>query len=91
MLDLAVSVILIQETILAVCYSGDLNNKHLNSNLSLVRIQMSGIQMVVWYSDHHLNTGLVFKWQSEYWTKFSPVFKWHSNKGHLAIGQLSTI
>ena len=40
---------------------------------------MSGIQMVVWYSDHHLITSLVFKWWSEYHSKFSPVFKWHSN------------
>ena len=35
--------------------------------------------MVVWYSDHHLNTGLVFKWQSEYPTKFSLGFKWHKS------------
>ena len=35
--------------------------------------------MVVWYSDHHWNTGPVFKWWSEYWSKFSPVFKWHTN------------
>ena len=33
-------------------------------------------------SDHHLfNNGPVFKWWSEYQTKFSPVFKWHSNNG----------
>ena len=48
-------------------------------NFHLSGIQMSSIQMVVQYSDHHLDTGLVFKWWSEYWTKFSPVFKWHSN------------
>ena len=59
-------------------YSKDLNNEHLNDKLL---IQMSSIQMVVWYSDHHLNTALVFKWCSEYRTKFSPVFIWHSNNG----------
>ena len=49
------------------------------TNFHLFSIQMSGIQMVVRYSNHHLNTGPVFKWWSEYQTKFSPVFKWHSN------------
>ena len=44
-------------------------------------IQMSSIHIVVWYSDHHLNNGPVFKWRSEYLTKFSSVFKWHSNNG----------
>ena len=39
------------------------------------------IQMVVQYSDHHLNTSPVFKWCSQCQTKFSPVFKWHSNNG----------
>ena len=80
-----------------IMYSGDLKNEHLNNehlnnehlnngniwvtNFHLSGIQMSGIQMVVRYSDHHANTGPVFKWWSEYWTKFSRVFKWHSNNG----------
>ena len=42
---------------------------------------MTIIQIVAWYSDHHLNAGPVFKWCSEYWTKFCQVFKWHSNTG----------
>ena len=50
-------------------------------NYHLSGIQMSGIQMVVGYSDHHSNTGPVLKWWSEYNTKFSPVFKWHLNNG----------
>ena len=45
---------------------------------------MSGILMVVKYSDHHLNTIPTFIWASEHWTKFSPVFKWHSNTRPLA-------
>ena len=40
---------------------------------------MSDIQIMVRYSDHHLNNVPVFKWQSKYQTKFSPVFKWHLN------------
>ena len=36
---------------------------------------MSSIQMVVWYSDHHLNT------------KFSLVFTLHSNNKQSVIGQ----
>ena len=36
-------------------------------NFHLSVIQMSDIQMVVWYSDHHSNTGLVFKWHSNNW------------------------
>ena len=66
-------------------YSGDLNNEHLKNgniwitNIYLSGIQMFGIQMVVRYSDHHSNTGPVFKWCSEYRTKFSPVFKWNSS------------
>ena len=46
--------------------SGDLNKEQLNNgnmlitNFYLSGIQMFGIQMVVWYSDHHLNTSWVF-------------------------------
>ena len=69
-------------------YSGDLNNKHLNngsiwimkfylSGIHVSGIHVSGIQMVVGYSDHHSIPVPVFKWWSEYRTKFSPVFKWH--------------
>ena len=50
-------------------------------NFYLSGIQMSGIQMVVQYSDPHLNTDPVFKWWSEYQTKLSTGFKWHSNNG----------
>ena len=62
-------------------HNGDLNNEQLNNrniqimNLCLSGIQMSGILMVIRYSDHHSNTVPVFKWWSEYPTKFSPVFK----------------
>ena len=52
-------------------------------------IQMSGIQMVVRNSDPHSNTGLVFKWWSEYQTKFRLVCKWHSDTGqHLTIWKI---
>ena len=37
------------------------------SGIQMSGIQMSSIQMVGWYTDHHSNTG--------------PVFKWHSNNG----------
>ena len=50
-------------------------------NFHLSGIQMLGTQILVQYSDHHLNTGPEFKWWSEYWTKLSLVFKWHLNKG----------
>ena len=46
-------------------YSGDPNNEHLNNeniwtmNFYLSGIQMFGIQMVVWYSDHHSAIGLL--------------------------------
>ena len=72
---------------IVVKYSGDLKNEHLNNgnisikNFYLSGIQMSGIQKVIWYSEHHLNTIPVFKWWSEYQTKLNPVFKWHSNTG----------
>ena len=63
-------------------------------NFHLSGIQMSGIQVVVQYSDHHSNTGPVFKWRSEYRTKSSPVFKWHSNNGpfgdHTTFNHLNT-
>ena len=58
-------------------YSWDLNK----GNIWIVNFLLSGIQMVVWYSDHHSDTGPVFKWRSEYLTKFSLVFKWHTNNG----------
>ena len=51
----------------SLVYSGDLNN----GNIWITNFHLSGIQMVVRYSDHHLNTGPVFKWWSEYQTKFS--------------------
>ena len=62
-------------------------------NFYLSGIQMSVIQMVVQHSDHHSNAILVFKWWSEYRTKFIPVFKWHLNTrpDHLVIRQLLTI
>ena len=62
-----------------VQYSRDLNNEHLNNgkiwttNFYLSCIQMSGIQMAFRYSDHHLNTSLVFKRWSEYRTKFTTI------------------
>ena len=46
-------------------------------NFYLFGIQMSGILMVVGYSDHYLNTGPLYKW----WSEFSWVFKWHLNTG----------
>ena len=42
---------------------------------------MSSIQMAIWYSHHHFNTGLVFKWWPEYQTKYRLVFRWHLNTG----------
>ena len=61
---------------IAVIYKGDLNNERLNNrnicitNFYLSGIQMYGIQMVVWILGHHLDTDSVFKWGSEYRTKF---------------------
>ena len=48
-------------------------------NFYLSITQMSSIQMVVRYLDHHLDTRLVFKWWSEYQTKYNLVFKSHFN------------
>ena len=48
---------------------------------SNVNIKISGIEMVIRYSDQHSNTGPVFKLWYEYQSKFSPVFKWHANRG----------
>ena len=68
-------------------YSGDLDNEHLNNgniwmtNFHLSGIQMSGIQMVVRYSDHHLNTGINL-------VRYSNGIR---IKNHSVIGQLSTI
>ena len=55
----------------------DLNN----GNIWIMNFYLSGIQMVVGYSDYHSNTNPVFKWWSKCQTKFGPVFKWHSNTG----------
>ena len=51
------------------------------TNIWITTFYLSGIQMVVWYSDNHLNNGRVFKQWSEYQTKFSLIFKWHLNNG----------
>ena len=54
-----------------IVYSGDLNNDHLNNgNIWITNFHLSGIQMVGQYLDHHSNTGPVFKWWSEYRTKY---------------------
>ena len=60
---------------------GDLNHKHLNNKLLLTGIQMSGIQMAVQYSDHHLNTG-------QHIVRYSNGIQ---ILNHLAIGQLSNV
>ena len=73
--------------LLIIINSGDLNSKHLNNGIirvadfCLSSIQISGIQMVVQYSYHHLNSSPGFKWWSEYHTNFCPVFKGHLNTG----------
>ena len=63
-------------------YSRDLNNENIwITNFYLSGSQMSGIQMVVRYLDHHLNNG--------------QNLVWYSNDiritDHSVIGQLSTI
>ena len=61
-------------------YSGDLNNRNIwIIDFYLSGIQMSCVQKVVQHSDHHLNTGPLFKRWSENQIKFSPVFERHSN------------
>ena len=67
-------------------YSEDLNNRNVwltNSNFYL-----SGMRLQ--YSDHHANTGLVFKWWWENQTKYSPVLvKWILD--HSVIRQFAPI
>ena len=52
---------------------------------------MSHIQIVVWYSDHHLNTVPVSIWWSEYQTKYSLYSNGIWVPDHSGTGQLSTI
>ena len=58
--------------------SGVLNNKHLNNKLYC---QMSGVQMIVQYSDHHLSTSCVFKWYSNTGPSGERTSLDHSNTG----------
>ena len=63
-------------------FSWDLNNEYQNNkDIWLMYFCLSGIQMVVWHSDHILNTGLnLVQYSNGIWIP-----------DHLVIGQLSTI
>ena len=73
-------------------YSGDLNNEHLNNgNIWITNFYLSGIQMVVRYSNHHSNT----VWYSNGVPNTGQNLVQYSNgiwiTDHSVIGQLLTI
>ena len=65
-----------------------MNNKHLNNgniwirNFYLFGIPMFGIQIIVWYSDHQLNSRPEFKWWSEYLTNYKSLYLLTLEKVH---------